>query len=64
MEDPVHEFTVSQQNLRDDESARFLQDPDVINMLSNCKLLSDVVSSDYQVVFYVGGKVFDSPDLV
>ena len=53
-----------QQNLRDEESARFLQDPDVINMLSTCKPLSTVVSSDYQAVFYVGGKIFDSTDLV
>jgi len=53
-----------QQNLRDEESARFLQDPDVINLLSTCKPLSAVVSSDYQAVFYVGGEVFDSTDLI
>ena len=51
---------ILQQNFKDDESVRFLQDPDVTNKLSNCKTLSDVNSSDYQAVFYVGGK-FDFP---
>ena len=60
----THEFTVFQQNPRDDESPLFLRDPDVTNKLSNCIPLSAVVSSDYQAVFYIGGKVFDFPDLV
>ena len=46
------------QSFKDDESVRFLQDPDVTSKLSNCKPLSVVVSSDYQAVFYVGGKLF------
>jgi len=60
-----HESTTSpQQSFKDDESVRFLQDPDVTDKLSNCKSLSDVIPSEYQAVFYVGGKVFDSPGLV
>ena len=60
----THELTVFQQNPRDDESPRFLRDPDVLDKLSNCKPLSAVVSSDYQAVFYIGGKFFDSLDQV
>lgn len=45
---------------KDDESVKFLQDPDVTNKLSNCKALSDVNPSDYDAVFYVGGRVLGS----
>lgn len=41
----------------DDESVRFLQDPDVTNKFSNCKTLSDVKASDYDAVFYPGGRL-------
>ena len=46
---------------KDNESVNFLQDPDVTNKLSNCKALSDVNPSDYDVLFYVGGKILRSP---
>ena len=42
---------------KDDESVKFLQDPDVTNKFSNCKTLSDVNPSEYDAVFYPGGKV-------
>lgn len=48
---------VVQQNYKDDESVKFLQDPDVTNKLSNCKALSDVNPSEYDAIFYVGGEV-------
>ena len=41
---------------KDDESVKFLQDPDVTNKFSNCKALSDVNPSEYDAVFYPGGK--------
>jgi len=50
---PVSEKSVK--DFKDDESVRFLQDPDVTNKLSNCKALSDVNPKDYDAVFYVGG---------
>jgi len=46
---------------KDDESVNFLQDPDATNKLSNCKTLTDVNPSDYDVVFYVGGNILRSP---
>jgi putative intracellular protease/amidase len=49
---------------KDDESVKFLQDPDVTNKLSNCKTLSDVNPSEYDAVFYVGGKVSSSRSAV
>ena len=44
------------QDFKDDESVRFLQDPDVTNKFSNCQTLSDVNPKDYDAVFYVGGR--------
>ena len=48
---------MSGQNFKDDESVKFLQDPDVTNKFSNCKALSDVNPGEYDAVFYVGGRV-------
>lgn len=45
------------QSFKDDESVKFLQDPDATNLFSNCKALSDVKPSDYDAIFYVGGRV-------
>jgi len=42
---------------KDDESVKFLQDPDATNKLSNCKMLSDVNPGEYDAVFYVGGRL-------
>jgi len=39
----------------DNESVKFLQDPDVKSKLSKCKTLADVSSSEYDAIFYVGG---------
>ncbi|KAH8834764.1 class I glutamine amidotransferase-like protein [Flagelloscypha sp. PMI_526] len=39
----------------DDESVKFLQDPIVKEKLENTKTLSEVKSSDYDAIFYVGG---------
>ncbi|KAF9787426.1 class I glutamine amidotransferase-like protein [Thelephora terrestris] len=50
---PVSEKSVK--DFRDDESVKFLQDPDVSNKFSNCEALSDVNPKDYDAVFYVGG---------
>jgi len=45
----------SVESFKDNESVKFLQDPDVKNKLSNCKTLSDVDPSNYDAIFYVGG---------
>jgi len=50
---PINQGSV--ESFKDDESVKFLQDPDVTNKLSNCKTLSDVNPNDYDAVFYVGG---------
>jgi len=42
---------------KDDESVKFLQDPGVAKQFSSCKTLSDVNPSEYDAVFYPGGKV-------
>jgi hypothetical protein len=39
----------------DDESTKFLQDPDVQQKFNSTKKLSDVNPSDYDAIFYVGG---------
>ncbi|KAF9648705.1 class I glutamine amidotransferase-like protein [Thelephora ganbajun] len=50
---PVSKGSV--EDFKDDESVKFLQDPDVTNKFSKCKTLSDVNPSEYDAVFYVGG---------
>jgi len=50
---PVNQGSVEM--FKDDESVKFLQDPDVTNKFSNCEALSDVNPSEYDVVFYPGG---------
>ena len=40
---------------KDDESVKFLQDPDVFKKSSSCKTLDDVNPSEYDLVFYPGG---------
>jgi len=50
---PVNQGSV--ESFKDDESVKFLQDPDATNLLSNCKTLSDVKPSEYDAIFYVGG---------
>jgi len=50
---PVSQRSV--EAFKDDESVKFLQDPDVTNKLSNCKTLEDVNPSEYEAIFYVGG---------
>lgn len=47
----------SPQAFKDNESVKFLQDPDVTNKLSNCKALSDVNPREYDAIFYVGGTI-------
>lgn len=47
----------TRQSFKDDESVKFLQDPDATDLLSNCKALSDVKPSEYDAIFYVGGRV-------
>ena len=44
------------QAFTDDESVKFLQDPNVTDKRSNCKALSDVDPGEYIAIFYVGGK--------
>lgn len=45
------------QAFKDDESVKYLQDPDVAKKLADCKTLSDVNPSDYDAIFYPGGTV-------
>ena len=47
---------VFRQAFTDDESVKFLEDPDVTSKRSNCKALSDVDPGEYVAIFYVGGK--------
>ncbi|KAH9951819.1 class I glutamine amidotransferase-like protein [Amylocystis lapponica] len=50
---PIDEFSV--QAFKDDESVKFLSDPEVKAKFANAKKLTDVNSADYAAVFYVGG---------
>lgn len=45
----------SVQMFKDDESVKFLQDPEVKQKLANAKKLSEVDAKDYDVIFYIGG---------
>lgn len=48
------------QAYKDDESVKFLEDPDVSEKLKNCRKFSDVNPSEYDAIFYVGGKALVS----
>ena len=50
---PVDQYSVKM--FTDDESVKFLQDPEVKQKLENAKKLSDVDPKDYDAIFYVGG---------
>ncbi|CAE6429783.1 unnamed protein product [Rhizoctonia solani] len=45
----------SVQMFKDDESVKFLQDPEAKQKFADAKKLSDVNPSDYDAIFYVGG---------
>ncbi|GAB1519261.1 hypothetical protein RhiTH_002327 [Rhizoctonia solani] len=45
----------SVQMFKDDESVKFLQDPEVKQKFASAKKLSDVNPADYDAIFYVGG---------
>ncbi|KAF9787459.1 class I glutamine amidotransferase-like protein [Thelephora terrestris] len=50
---PVSQKSV--EHYKDDESVKFLQDQDVVDKLEKCKKISEVNSSEYDAIFYVGG---------
>jgi putative intracellular protease/amidase len=49
----VDEYSV--QTFTDDESVKFLQDPEVKQKFATAKKISEVDPKEYDAVFYVGG---------